>query len=483
MRHRDKKSQPSGFTMIELLIVIAIMTLLTTLLVGATWRFVAGTRESATATTILKIDGIIQDRVRAFREFDFTDAAIAAANQWNLSNQFSGWKDSTGQLQNNSASWNSTNSLFTSNHTQSYLFDQISASVAEILVRKVRFKKAFPQSFTELDGAQRDRLFGVGVTLPPSNGGYSPKYESGIVLYAFLMKGETFGSATPGDDTFSGAEIKNTEETGNLPCLVDAWGEPLRFYRWPTRLIRCGEQNFSGTGAYDDYNQNGQQDDGPHIGSFGSGGCIDAAGNPIFTPAIRPYSVFPRPTPASLLMANLPPFDRTTAYAKGADTAPGVSGINDDSVNGTDDPGEIGWPDTDDPEPLNTDPDDPAFKLSNWLFDANIVSDKTSNQMTAQQQLRRLYFVNNVVSSAPFITNVTGNPQQNGFHDFYTFHTPLIVSAGPNRKLGLAEPSDLVNFGNLAAPLQPPPGASYANYTMPLLLDDISNLNQRVGVR
>ena len=71
-------------------------------------------------------------------------------------------------------------------------------------------------------------------------------------------------------------------------------------------------------------------------------------------------------------MGNLPPFERTSAFAKGIDGQPGVATVDDDGKNGVDDPGEIGWPDTDDPEYLNTDPDDPTFQLSAFFFDPNV---------------------------------------------------------------------------------------------------------------
>ena len=198
--------------------------------------------------------------------------------------------------------------------------------------------------------------------------------------------------------------------------------------------------DFDASGSFDDYNQNGVQD-GP--------GWVDVnvtTSPPRFTfsPAIRPYSLFPGPTPASLLMSNLQPFERTSSFAKGAiDGVAGAPG-DDDGQNGSDsgDPGEIGWPDTDDPEPLNTDPDDPTFKLSTWLFDTNLVPLAQSGRRTA------------------FVTGTSSVNFVDAFHDFYTFHTPLIVSAGQDRRLGLFEPTDVpttanptsVNFGFLAAP-------------------------------
>jgi hypothetical protein len=40
--------------------------------------------------------------------------------------------------------------------------------------------------------------------------------------------------------------VKDTDNDG-LPEFIDAWGNPLRFYRWPTRLFRSMGQNASGS--------------------------------------------------------------------------------------------------------------------------------------------------------------------------------------------------------------------------------------------
>jgi type II secretory pathway pseudopilin PulG len=52
------------------------------------------------------------------------------------------------------------------------------------------------------------------------------------VLYSLLVEGSgPFGSVFSRDD-FTDKEVKDTDGDG-LPEFVDAWGEPLQFYRWP----------------------------------------------------------------------------------------------------------------------------------------------------------------------------------------------------------------------------------------------------------
>ncbi len=52
------------------------------------------------------------------------------------------------------------------------------------------------------------------------------------VLYALLVDGlSPLGSAFSRDD-FTSREVQDTDGDG-LPEFVDAWGEPLQFFRWP----------------------------------------------------------------------------------------------------------------------------------------------------------------------------------------------------------------------------------------------------------
>ena len=52
------------------------------------------------------------------------------------------------------------------------------------------------------------------------------------MLYALLVEGRgPLGSVFSPDD-FSTKEVQDTDSDG-LPEFVDAWGQPLQFYRWP----------------------------------------------------------------------------------------------------------------------------------------------------------------------------------------------------------------------------------------------------------
>lgn len=53
------------------------------------------------------------------------------------------------------------------------------------------------------------------------------------VLYALLIEGRGPLGATFTRDEFTDKEVQDTDHDG-LPEFVDAWGQPLQFYRWPT---------------------------------------------------------------------------------------------------------------------------------------------------------------------------------------------------------------------------------------------------------
>ena len=60
---------------------------------------------------------------------------------------------------------------------------------------------------------------------------------SSELLYYMLTRMTVYGVPPVGTDEFTTNEVRDTDGDG-LVEFVDAWGVPLRFYRWPTRLIR-----------------------------------------------------------------------------------------------------------------------------------------------------------------------------------------------------------------------------------------------------
>jgi len=65
---------------------------------------------------------------------------------------------------------------------------------------------------------------------------HRPETESSEILYILFSEGSVYGVSTADAGEFSANELADTDDDG-LMEIVDAWGNPLRFYRWPTRLV------------------------------------------------------------------------------------------------------------------------------------------------------------------------------------------------------------------------------------------------------
>lgn len=200
---RDHRPPRSAFTLIEMLVVIGIASLLMTIAVVAIGHAIAGSRETATDATIKKIHGLLQDRMQAFERMDFHQEISL------LKREFPG----------------------TTNQQ------------AELVVRKWKFKQLFPQtrSDLQLDSTQtfirglppdvQDQLQQVNFLT-----GTPDETDSAVLLYLALTQSSVLGAPPVDEDQFSSNEVQTNDD--GLPMFVDSWGNPLRFYRWPTALYR-----------------------------------------------------------------------------------------------------------------------------------------------------------------------------------------------------------------------------------------------------
>lgn len=186
--------------MIEILIVIGLMAALMSILVLALGNIMGTARETATKATLKKTSALLAQRIDAFER----------------------WTQRQDQKAGRGVSLNT------------------------IMAKKFQFRRRFPQQFSD------DNEFTATATLriwPQNDPNYNPlnhkldsetkATESAECLYYFLTRGESFGAEPVGADAFSSSELADTDNDG-LMEIVDAWGKPLRFYRWPTRLIRPG---------------------------------------------------------------------------------------------------------------------------------------------------------------------------------------------------------------------------------------------------
>lgn len=213
--HQSVRAARRGFTIVELMMVIAILLFLI-----ATSAFVVRNignkaREKATMATIVKTNSLLTQRIQAFHK-----TLESTRTQKLLQSRMAAKR---AQLVNT---------------TGNKKFQVISQPVIEIMVKKDLFREQFPQFVGDnvQVNAAMDALAGTSGTAgnAGSDGGASISAE---YLYYTLTQFDALGISPVGEDAFTASEVRDTDGDG-LKEIVDGWGKPLRFYRWPTRLIR-----------------------------------------------------------------------------------------------------------------------------------------------------------------------------------------------------------------------------------------------------
>jgi len=403
-----------GFTLIELLFVIAIMGILMSLTIAVMNGVQEQAERTATKVTIRKVNGLLQQRLESF------DRAFRRSLKDRLIRD--------------------TITLLRANVGDNFVvplqqLDQAPPWLV-VLAKKAGVRFEFPQRFVDRTGSGELDAAGIADGMPlsvynkialpiartqlvqegkpnleddvkarvTSNWAkHTSATESAELLYFFLISSGNFGGATLDADQFTDREIADTDGDG-LPEFIDAWGHPLRFYRWPTRLI---------------------DPDAPDP----------------FVPDITTID----PTDQRIISAE----ERFVAglLIRGLPAAPIPLGAG-------------GQRDT-----MFVDPDDPVGLLYTLIEDPN--------------------FLNMGIELRNAIN-------ESGYHTLDTWHTPLIVSAGPDGVLGLREPSEWNAssgiYGNLAqlagttteaGNLGPIPSSSVIDD----LTDNVANRNTRAGGR
>jgi len=360
-----------AYTMVELLIVITVILFLMAVSTMVVGNVITSARIKATEATITKVNGMVQQRQEAFQR------ALEKADLTKAVNAFKAYKG-----------------VIFPPEIDTFVVDSASEKTWQVLARKLYFRLNFPQTFSEVAGfngkpgvpntdddgngvtdvypAPTGVQFYTGLPDPLELGKgtstddlepysnlirdrmtnptkHNPETESSELLYLILTGADLFGVPPVGEGEFSTSEVKDTDGDG-LMEFVDGWGRPLRFYRWPTRLLRCGEDAFTG----------------------------DTNGDGSTTPA-GPSAV-PDPRYATMLVSTLP------------------------SLNKND-------------EQLKRDPDDGFGLIYTQVIKKNTSSSGgLTPDLNARLKLELL------------------------FHTPETYHTFLIVSAGPDGDLGLWEP-------------------------------------------
>ncbi|MCA9026848.1 MAG: prepilin-type N-terminal cleavage/methylation domain-containing protein [Planctomycetaceae bacterium] len=247
---------------------------------------------------------------------------------------------------------------------------------------KTAAKAGFPQSIAEFS------VTGTGIDL-----------ESEL-LYHIITQGRVTGATPVGEDAFNASELTDTDGDGNME-LVDAWGNQIRFYRWPTRLLNpfgFGATNLTSAINADTMTTSVDVDNEGPFSSYVSPTQtiyvavgkeimqVTATSSGNLTVVRGAAGTSPEAHHAGATV-KLAPFPHIVSLLMGSLTVGGA--IHD--------------------------PDDPRGSLPSSSYNATTFEDE--------------------------------------FHTLDSYHAPLIISAGPDGILGLEEPYDTSDYGYLAKPL------------------------------
>jgi prepilin-type N-terminal cleavage/methylation domain-containing protein len=382
---RRPLGQRSGFSLIEILVVIGLIAFLTAAIVSVVPRVANASKVAATRATIKKVDEMLNDRINGFRRWIQKQDRQAGNGTPAYVLQAQGIVGS---------------SLSTGN----------SLAVQKILAQKILFRLYFPQPYSELDPVTQNSN--------PRGSSHTPITDSAECLYLIITKGPLFDTEPPSAADLKAIETADTDNDG-IPEIVDAWGHPLRFYRWPTRLVRPGGYPAPGPPPPPPVPPSGFEEMPLSPATILAGG---AAPRNQLTSWVHnnPYNVGATILPATPQQTN--PF--SLIYRCVAST--GNSGTTEPTwpttVGGTIQDGNVTWQSLLDP--LSVDPDDPL-----GLVPSGVITEST-------------------------------------FSTPNTWCTPLIVaSANDSDTLGLLEPYDTGHLGNLAMPLSDSTDATTFNRT------------------
>ena len=219
--------------------IIAVLASITLPVIGA---LVTNARSAATTVTIRKVDDLLQSRLKNYKRYideQTRDRRVGAEYRKQGPKTKALLLTSDPNLPGTPKNYIKT--VGGTGASQDVLR-------AMVVAQKGQFRRFFPQTWAEFT------QFGwgteLGVTAPAVVTAEDKATESAEVLFVMLTKMSIPGMGDDGDDVFTPVELADTNNN-QRPEIVDAWGRPLRFYRWPTSLFRmaAGESIYNSDAA------------------------------------------------------------------------------------------------------------------------------------------------------------------------------------------------------------------------------------------
>ena len=231
MPHSVKRAvrRRTAFTLIEMLVVLAIIAVLLSLTAAAVFRTIGRQQANNTKALLTKVEG------------EFTKDYAAAADKYAtepIPNQ--------GSLMGN-AYYNTVLPMAGGERGR-----------AQVIWTKLRLKQTFPMTFAEaLNPAPMPALSTYNLALgqlgyTTANTTTPQAWESSVLLLMALQRGMD-GNGIKMEDLGVNSSLHDFGPTPNgqtVKGLVDGWGKPLVFVRWPVYLNATNAQNPGNYGSY-----------------------------------------------------------------------------------------------------------------------------------------------------------------------------------------------------------------------------------------
>ena len=222
-RNRSARRRP-GFTLIELLVVIAIIGILILLTASAVFRLIGTQQGANTKSELSRLEGELQKQYRA------------------ATDRFAGEPiPDTGPYVNAAA-------VVKSMATVNGIYKR---DLAQVIWVKLRLKQTFPNTFNEAlnpypmpantNYANQLGLLGYNT----ANTTNPQPWESSACLLMALGRSEDGGGVRPEDIGVNSFihDFGPTPSGGTVKGLIDGWGQPLAFCRWPVNSVVLNPPN------------------------------------------------------------------------------------------------------------------------------------------------------------------------------------------------------------------------------------------------
>jgi prepilin-type N-terminal cleavage/methylation domain-containing protein len=212
------RSGRAGFSLMELVVVMLIIAVLASLTAAGVFAVISSQRVSNTKSTLNKLTPILKLQWNAVAE--------QAAREWDNSP--------------------ATRTKFLTTYVTPIAGSSASPGLQRVIYVKLKLVQTFPMSFDEVLmpasssytspnmlpalTAYKKKLQAQGIT--GSNSTTGP-YESSALLLMALQEGISGQKLNP-DDLGNSSLVNFSAGTGTLQALVDGWGSPVAFFRWPT---------------------------------------------------------------------------------------------------------------------------------------------------------------------------------------------------------------------------------------------------------